>query len=208
MEKLLINDNKDRAESDILSLNQHGKAVSEVIKLWNTQPALKPITSTKDLQEFLQEPLEMLDRRVLSDSGVTFGEHKPDPRMIAQMFRVRYDDLVRGISTSRARALKFELYSFNENTGEIALTDQGKEQVREWARVYLTSPAEIEAYQNIQDTCDKMNALCDMYNVSSMDRNAAGHSLPFFKAAPGSKAGEPWRLVPDVTFVKKLAKTL
>jgi hypothetical protein len=207
MKKLLINENRDRAESDILNLAQHGKAVADVIKLWNSQRALKPITTTLDLKEFLQDPFEMLDRRILSDSGVTFGEHKPDPKIVAQMFRIQYDDLVRGISTSRARNLKFELFSFNEGTGEIVLTEQGKEQISEWSKVYLTNPAEIEEFNKLQTVAESLNELFVRFGSNGLDINAAGHALPFLKAVPGSKPGERWKLMPNEAFVKKLAKT-
>ena len=54
MEKLLINENKDRAESEISNLSQRGKAVTSVIHFWNSQPALKPIITAKGVSGLLE----------------------------------------------------------------------------------------------------------------------------------------------------------
>lgn len=195
MEKLLIKENKDRAESDILSLNQHGKQVSDMIRLWNAQPALKHITTMKEVAEFLNDPLRKLDQHVLSDTGVTFGTAQPDPRMVAEMFRIRYDELVRAISTSRAAHLKLELFTFDEDNLTLSLSDDGMAQVREWARTYLTDPDTIKMYRDIQDVCDKLNALCLTFEVAAFERNATAKHMNFLRC---EVEGRTWRFLPNV----------
>lgn len=195
MEKLLINENKDRAESDILNLNQHGKAVSETIRFWNSQPALTPLNTAKSVSDFLKDPLGHLDKHVLSDTGVTFGAHKPDPRMVAQMFRIQYDELVRKISTSQARSLNVDLFTFEPDKCEVVLSEEGKDIVRERARKYLTDPDTIKMYRDIQDVCDKLNALCSTFGIAAFERNAAARQMNFLRC---EVEGKSWRFLPNV----------
>lgn len=201
MEKLLINDNVDRANSDIQNLTQHGKAVSETIRFWNSQPALSPLSTAKSVSDFLKDPLDYLDKHVLSDTGVTFGAHKPDPRMIAQMFRIQYDELVRKISTSQARNLNVDLFTFEPDGCEIVLSAEGKEIVRERARIYLTDPNDIAQYNKLKGISNQLNELCKEFNVGNPEINQISRALPFFVAVPG-KAGEGWSLGPNVNLIR------
>ncbi len=201
MEKLLINDNADRANSDIQNLTQHGKAVSETIRFWNSQPALSPLSTAKSVSDFLKDPLDYLDKHVLSDTGVTFGAHKPDPRMIAQMFRIQYDELVRKISTSQARNLNVDLFTFEPDRCEIVLSAEGKEIVRERARIYLTDPDDITQYNRLKGICDQLNGLCKEFNVGNPEINQVSRALPFIVAVPG-KPGEGWMLAPNVNLIR------
>ena len=203
MEKLLINDNVDRANSDLQNLTQHGKGVSETIRFWNSQPALSPLSTAKSVSDFLKDPLDYLDKHVLSDTGVTFGTHKPDPRMIAQMFRIQYDELVRKISTSQARNLNVDLFKFEPDKCEVVLSDEGKEIVRERARQYLTDPDDVAQYIKLKGVCDQLNELCREYNIGNPEINQVSRALPFIVAVPG-KAGEKWGFRPNANYIRHM----
>ena len=138
--------------------------------------------------DFLKDPLTYLDNHVISDTGVTFGAHKPDPRMIGQMFRIQYDELVRLISTSQAKLLNVDLYTFEPTECEIILSEAGKEQIRERAKFYLSDEREISEYNKLSAIADTLNDLCIQYNLHGPDINVIARSMPFLATVSGGRS--------------------
>ena len=208
MKKVLINLNSDNARQSILEMKNQCRLATELIASYNKMPVVPPIETAGDCLEFLKNPVGFMNEAIINNCGLTFGKAKPDPAAIAAMFRIPSSGITVRAQGIHLSPTQLSMLGFDEGDKTVFLMAEAEEQIFENAKIYLTNEAEIEEYNRLQEVCDSLNELFTRFNISGSDINSAGHSLPFFKAVPGSKAGEGWKLSPDVTFVKKIAKTL
>jgi hypothetical protein len=202
--KILIDENRQYAETKIRELKQQGIAMTELIKVFNLQPVLKKIETSEDAKAFLNSPLDYLNMAVIRDCGMTFGSHKPNPEQVATLFNIKYGAVAQKINQTRPKPSELQWYSFDESTLQIELMPESEEAVREQCKVWLNDPDEIAEYNKVRGLCDSLNEFAERYKLTNSDLNA----IP---AYTGLKCvvkpdGHGWHLIPSIDNIRKYLK--
>jgi hypothetical protein len=209
MKPLLIDENSQRAESEIREHKNQARLLSELIQHYNRLPHLGEIDTAVEAREFLSDPLGYLNTCIYNQlaTGMFSTKVKPEASKIAELYSIPYPAIMQRINGVRPYLRNLDRFAFDEGNRTLVLLPEGEEAIRAACKIYLTNEAEIEEYNKLKTVAESLNEVFLRFCSTGVDINTAAHALPFLRAVPGSKAGENWKLMPDVTFVKKLAKT-
>src|SRR6056297_2655372 len=100
--KILISENKERADLQIKELNERAERMTALVAFYNSQPVLNKLTTKKEVFKFLENPISYLHKAIIKDTGVTFSEKAaPAPGQVAKIFNIPYDGITDKIYRER-----------------------------------------------------------------------------------------------------------
>lgn len=202
MKPLLISDNAQRAAAEIQEHQNRARLMTELVQAYNRLPHLSEIDNAIEARDFLTSPVSYLNESIFNELGVTFnGKVKPDVAQLAALFGIPYASIFQRINTSLPHLRNLDRFGFDEGSKSLVLLPEGEEQIKESCKIYLTREAEIELYQNIQEVCDKLNALSGLFGLGNIDLNQVPRALNFISCV-GKKDGKGYELVPSVDRIK------
>ena len=201
-QKLLISDGAERAQREIDENRNRARLMTELVQAYNHLPHLSEISDAIEAREFLTSPVSYLNESIFNQLGVTFnGKAQPDVAQLAALFGIPYHAIFQRINTSLPHLRNLDRFGFDEGSKSLVLLPEGEVQIKESCKIYLTREAEIELYQNIQEVCDKLNALSDLFGLGNIDLNQVPRALNFISCV-GKKEGKGYELVPSVDRIK------
>lgn len=201
--KLLISDGSDRARQEINEHVNRARLMTELVQAYNRLPHLSDIDDATEARDFLTSPVSYLNESINNQLAIgTFpGKLRPGADRVAELYGIPYASIFQRINTSLPHLTNLDRFGFDEGSKSLVLLPEGEEQIKESCKVYLTHEAEIELYQNIQEVCDKLNALSGLFGLGNIELNQVPRALNFISCV-GKKGGKGYELVPSVDRIK------
>jgi len=193
--KILISENKERAELHIKELNERAERMTELIKDYNRLPVLNKLETKEEVFNFLKEPIKYLHEAIIQDSGFTFSDKaNPAPDQVAKIFNIPYDEITDKIY--KARIGQLGNFDFDEKRTVIYLTDEAREYIAEQFKEYTQHDDEAKAFLLMQKTCTILNEYADRFNLDRIDRNQiaqrCGLNVEFKTFTPNINVFKDW----------------
>ena len=193
--KILITENKERAELHIKEIESRAEKISELVKFYNKIPVLKELKTKDEVFAFLKEPIKYLDKAIIKDTGVTFSDKaSPAPDQVAKIFNIPYNDITDKVY--KARIGQLGNFKFDEKKKVIYLTDEAREHIAEQFKEYTQHDDEAKAFLLMQKTCTILNEYADRFNLDRIDRNQiaqrCGLNVEFKTFAPNINVFKEW----------------
>jgi putative NADH-flavin reductase len=193
--KILITENKERAELHIKEIESRAKKMTDLIRYYNRVPLLKKLETKKDVFNFLKEPIKYLDSAIIKDTGVSFSDKaSPAPDQVAKIFNIPYDEITDKIY--KAQIGQLGNFEFDEKRTVIYLTEEAREHIAEQFKEYTQHDDEVKAFLLMQKTCAILNEYADRFNLDRIDRNQiaqrAGLKVNFETFEPNINVFKEW----------------
>ena len=162
-DNMLIAENKERAELQIAAYTDKAKKINELLSYYNGLDVVGKITTKKEVFQFLNNPIEYFDNAILQDAGLSFRKSTPNPKKLAEIFNLNYDETIgRIMSTGLSKTIVEMLDYVN---GAIIVKDEIKAQIFEQFKEYTENQAQINAVNLTRDLCNILNDYCTRFEL-------------------------------------------
>jgi len=201
MEKILLNENKEMADSHLSNMNEVARNLTNIIHEYNNLPVLKKLETGEQVFNFLSNPLDYFDSRIIIDTNMSISESvRLNPGQLAKLCNIPYSSFINRIGSSRFTYLEY--FTWDEKEQVIEINPDKIESIRESFKEYTEDPKEIKAIIEIRKMCELLNKHCKRYDrQDDLDRTA--HTLGL-KIVVNPKTGMDYVFIEDIQFIREM----
>ena len=200
MKKLLIDNRDEISSSEIYRLKKKSGSMIALVDNYNSLDILESLNSEKSIRQFLKEPLQYLETHLLSEPGLLIAKKQPSFDTILRFYQIDLTEFKRLVIDSREN-LDYFIINISEEGNITIAPDETK--LKEKAKLYLTSPAEIAEWESQQQFCDSITDYClNKMKMHPSILNSISKLLDF-DMTTRQFGGKGWYLSPKIEKVRQ-----
>jgi len=197
--KLLVDNKTQLANDSINRLRRKAKVMLDLIDNYHSIKLLPKLTSVEDIREFLQSPLEVLERNLLSESKLTISGKQVNFEAVLRFYSIDLTQFKQLVIGSR-EPLEYYTISIFEETGNVDISVNEK-YVQDKCKLYLSNQDEICEYQYIDDLCKRITEFAHKYNYHNTCLNATAKYFDLNFVV--DEVTKKWTLKPNLSKIKQ-----
>lgn len=200
MKRILINKQEKLSDAIINEYKRALEPINNLLESYNNLPILEKLTTKKAVFEFLTNPVETFHKAILRDTGFNAGKNTPNPKQVALMYGIEYDDVIERIQRANIKHLQF----FDWVNGKVLITSETETVIRESRYLYTQTDLETNMYKYFLDLCDTLTNHVQSFKVDAFYLNRLAHALnlKLTQSAPDLK----YSFEPDIQYIREQLK--